>query len=51
LRNRPNDSPPRDVWTGRQYFTWSGGTGGDIVWVPKDGAVFTPDNDIGPCCG
>jgi hypothetical protein len=39
------------VWTGRQYITWSGGTGGDIVWVPKDGAVFTPANDLGPCCG
>ena len=42
---------PVAVWTGREYFTWSGGTGGDIVWVPKDGAVFTPENDIGPCCG
>jgi hypothetical protein len=57
-------SPPREppfdntngrggpgVWTGTQYITWSGGTGGDIVWVPKDGAVFTPKNDLGPCCG
>jgi hypothetical protein len=42
---------PVAVWTGRQYVTWSGGTGGDIVWVPKDGAVFTPENDLGPCCG
>ena len=24
---------------------------GDIVWVPNDGAVFTPENDLGPCCG
>jgi hypothetical protein len=50
-----NDSNGREfpvaVWTGRQYITWSGGNGGDIVWVPKDGAVFTPDNDLGPCCG
>lgn len=58
-------APPRDppfddtngrefavgVWTGTQYLTWSGGTGGDIVWVPQDGAVFTPENDLGPCCG
>jgi hypothetical protein len=57
-------SPPREppfddtsdrggpgVWTGTQYITWSGGTSGDAVWVPKDGAVFTPENDIGPCCG
>ncbi|MBA2719838.1 MAG: hypothetical protein H0U52_11455 [Chloroflexi bacterium] len=42
---------PVAVWTGRQYITWSGGTGADIVWVPKDGAVFTPANDLGPCCG
>jgi hypothetical protein len=42
---------PAAVWTGSQYFTWSGGNGGDIVWVPKDGAVFTPENDLGPCCG
>jgi hypothetical protein len=42
---------PVAVWTGRQYVTWSGGTGGDIVSVPKDGAVFTPENGIGPCCG
>lgn len=44
---------PVAVWTGRQYITWSGGTGGDIVWVPNDGAVFTPDleHDLGPCCG
>jgi hypothetical protein len=55
-RERPfNDTNGREfpvaVWTGHQYLTWSGGTGGDIVWVPKDGAVFTPENDIGPCCG
>ena len=56
----PPQEPPFDntngrggpgVWTGTQYITWSGGTGGDIVWVPKDGAVFTPKNDLGPCCG
>jgi hypothetical protein len=39
------------VWTGTQYITLSGGNGGDIVWVPKDGAVFTPKNDLDPCCG
>jgi hypothetical protein len=57
-------SPPREppfddtngrggpsLWTGSQLITWSGGTGGDIVWMPKDGAVFTPENDLGPCCG
>jgi hypothetical protein len=42
---------PVAVWTGRQYITWSGGTGGDIVWVPNDGAIFTPVVDLGPCCG
>lgn len=31
------------VWTGEEYITWSGGTGGDIVWVPKDGAAFRPE--------
>jgi hypothetical protein len=30
------------VWTGEEYVTWSGGTGGDIVWVPNDGAAFRP---------
>jgi hypothetical protein len=54
----PKREPPFDdtngrefavaVWTGQQYITWSGGTGGDIVWVPKDGAVFTPKDDLGP---
>jgi len=39
---------PIAVWTGRQYITWSGGNGGDIVWVPKDGAVFTPEGDLEP---
>ncbi|HEX2755643.1 MAG TPA: hypothetical protein VHM48_09280 [Candidatus Limnocylindrales bacterium] len=39
---------PVGIWTGRQYITWSGGTGADIVWVPKDGAVFTPKDDLGP---
>lgn len=57
----PNRAPPFDnsngrefavgVWTGLQYVTWSGGNGGDIVWVPNDGAVFTPENDLGRCCG
>ena len=57
----PRRAPPFDetngrefavgVWTGARYVTWSGGTGGDIVWVPKDGAVFTPEFDLGPCCG
>jgi hypothetical protein len=42
---------PVAVWTGGRYLTWSGGTGGDIVWVPNDGAIFTPDDDLGPCCG
>jgi hypothetical protein len=42
---------PVAVWTGTQYITWSGGNGGDIVWIPKDGAVFTPRDDLGPCCG
>ncbi len=42
---------PVGVWTGRQYVTWSGGTGADIAWAPKDGALFTPENDLGPCCG
>jgi hypothetical protein len=31
------------VWTGEEYLTWSGGNGGDIVWVPKDGAAFRPE--------
>jgi hypothetical protein len=54
----PRRAPPFDdsagrefaaaVWTGTQYVTWSGGNGGDIVWVPKDGAVFTPDEDLRP---
>lgn len=39
---------PVAVWTGDAYITWSGGNGGDIVWVPKDGAVFTPVEDLGP---
>jgi hypothetical protein len=38
---------PVAVWTGSRYITWSGGTGGDIVWDPKDGAVFTPADDLG----
>jgi hypothetical protein len=38
---------PVAVWTGRLYVTWSGGTGGDIVWVPKDGAMFRPADDLG----
>jgi hypothetical protein len=42
---------PVAIWTGTQYLTWSGGTGGDIAWVPNDGAIFTPVDDIGPCCG
>lgn len=46
-----NDRGGPGVWTGTRYLTWSGSTGGDIVWVPKDGAVFTPENDLGPCCG
>jgi hypothetical protein len=46
-----NDRGGPGVWTGTQYITWSGSNGGDIVWMPKDGAVFTPENDIGPCCG
>lgn len=32
------------VWTGTEYVTWSGGNYGDIVWVPNDGAVFTPSD-------
>jgi hypothetical protein len=54
----PRREPPFDdsngrefavgVWTGGQFITWSGGNGGDIVWMPKDGAVFTPENDLGP---
>jgi hypothetical protein len=39
---------PVAVWTGTEYITWSGGNGGDIVWMPKDGAVFTPVLDLGP---
>ena len=31
------------IWTGEEYITWSGGTGGDIMWVPNDGAAFRPD--------
>jgi hypothetical protein len=52
----PRRAPPFDatsgrefavgVWTGEAYVTWSGGTGGDIVWVPDDGAVFTPAIDL-----
>lgn len=34
---------PVGVWTGEEYITWSGGTGGDIVFVPNDGAAFRPD--------
>jgi hypothetical protein len=34
---------PVAVWTGREYLTWSGGTGGDIVVIPNDGAIFRPD--------
>jgi hypothetical protein len=36
------------VWTGAEYITWSGGNGGDIAWMPKDGAVFKPVLDLGP---
>lgn len=36
------------VWTGREYITWSGGTGGHIVWVPNDGAIFRPTDDLDP---
>ncbi len=36
------------AWTGDAYLTWSGGTGGDIVWVPNDGAVFRPARDLDP---
>jgi hypothetical protein len=39
---------PVAVWTGSEYITWSGGNGGDIVWVPKDGAVFKPDLRLDP---
>ncbi len=31
------------IWTGSEYLTWSGGTGGDIVFDPNDGAIFLPD--------
>ena len=31
------------AWTGDEFITWSGGTGGDIVWMPKDGAAFRPE--------
>ena len=34
---------PVAVWTGSEYLTWSGGTGGDIVFVPNDGAIFRPE--------
>jgi hypothetical protein len=34
------------VWTGREYLTWSGGTGGDSIWVPADGAIFRPEVDL-----
>jgi hypothetical protein len=37
---------PVAVWTGSEYFTWSGGTGGDSVWVPADGAIFAPAVDL-----
>ncbi len=30
------------VWTGREYLTWSGGTGLDTMLIPNDGAVFLP---------
>ncbi|MFH1474507.1 MAG: hypothetical protein ABIG85_01465 [Chloroflexota bacterium] len=36
------------VWTGTEYVTWSGGNGGDIVWVPNDGAVFRPAEVLDP---
>ncbi len=36
------------VWTGTDYVTWSGGNGGDIVWVPNDGAVFRPAEVLDP---
>jgi hypothetical protein len=42
-----NDTNGREfavaVWTGEELITWSGGTGGDIVWMPKDGAAFRPE--------
>jgi len=52
-RERPFDDTngrefPVGVWTGDAYVTWSGGTGGDIVWVPKDGAVFRPEARLAP---
>lgn len=31
------------VWTGSEYLTWSGGTGGDIIADPNDGAIFRPE--------
>ena len=39
---------PVGVWTGDAYVTWSGGTGADIVWVPKDGAIFRPEDSLTP---
>jgi hypothetical protein len=39
---------PVGVWTGEEYITWSGGNYGDIVWVPNDGAVFRPAQELGP---
>jgi hypothetical protein len=39
---------PAAVWTGREYVTWAGGNGGDIVWIPRDGAVFRPEEDLSP---
>jgi hypothetical protein len=41
-----NDTNGREfavaVWTGEELITWSGGTGGDIMWMPRDGAAFRP---------
>lgn len=31
------------VWASSEYLTWSGGTGGDIIADPNDGAIFRPD--------
>ena len=39
---------PVAVWTGAEYVTWSGGNGGDIVWVPNDGAAFRPAGRLDP---
>jgi hypothetical protein len=36
------------VWTGADYLTWSGGTGGDTVWVPNDGVMFRPADVVVP---